>query len=245
MKAVVSMLAFGVFTTLAAAQVSPAAGVFNLDGSSVGNGYSSRNPNGVNYTVYTGITSPTNQLFLIEVAGANGDIRNFGSPSSSILPYVAAAGNVTRSVTDVAVANMAGGFDLTITVTGSGNLFPPGFASAGVGLTGAGVGLGLNLGTRGNAQLLFPNNQVTSASVTLVRASGAGTVFSLPTAFFPNSQLNSPWNGAVGVSIGNVATTANAADPFVQVIWNISTVPSAGALSVLALGGFMATRRRR
>lgn len=221
-------------------------GVFNLDGTPVtGGNYSERNPSGVSYSVYTGLTNAANQLFLIEVAGANGDLRTFGAPPSGILPYIAAAGGVTRTVTDTSVANPWGGFDMQILVTGSGNLFPAGFVGGGNPLTGAGVGLGLNLGTRGNAQLVFPNNQVDTASVSLIRADGSGIQFALPRAFFPNSQLASPWNGAVGVSIANIATAANATNPFVQVLWEIRTVPTPGITTVLALSGLIATRRRR
>jgi hypothetical protein len=132
-----------------------------------------------------------------------------------------------------------------ITVTGSGNLFPSGFTGGGSALSGAGVGLGLNLGARGNAQLAFPNNIVTDAFVSLIRADGSGQQFALSQAFFPNSATNQPWNGSVGVSIAGIAVAANNANPFVAVQWDIRTIPTPGAVAVLGMGVLVGTRRRR
>lgn len=246
MKFTFSILSlFVVAGSAAASLVSPSTNLSNLDGSDMGTGYTPRNPAGVAYTVYTGLTTASNGLVQVDTSTPNGDLRIFGAAASSINPYLAALGGITRRVSDSAVSNGLGGFDLTITITGSGNLFPSGFASGSNPLTGAGVGLGLNLGVRGNAQLVFPNNIVTNASVSLVRADGSSSGFNLPPSFFPNSQTNLPWNGAVGVSIGQIATPANDLAPFVEVVWQIRTVPTPGAVAVLALGGLIATRRRR
>jgi len=245
MKFTLSLLSLFAIAGTAAAITSPGAGLFELNGNATDTSFSPRNPAGVSYTVFTGLTNTNNQLFQIDLSTAGGDIRTFGTAASNINPYIAPAGGITRRVSDSAVSNGLGGFDLTVTVTGSGNLFPSGFTGGGLPLSGAGVGLGLNLGARGNGQLVFPNNIVTQAFVSLVRGDGTGSSFALAPAFFPNSQTNLPWNGAVGVSISGIATPANDLAPFVQVIWEIRTVPTPGAVAVLGLGGLLVARRRR
>jgi MYXO-CTERM domain-containing protein len=207
--------------------------------------YTDRTPVGVTYSVYTGIATAAGGLVIIDTGAANGDLRTFGGAASAINPYIAAVGGQTRTVSDSAVANGFGGFDLTITITGSGNLFPSGFASGGNPLTSAGVGLGLNLGAPGNSPLLFAENFVQSATLTLKRASGATSPFTLPPASFFGAPGG--WNGAIGIAVSNIAVAANETDPFTSVIWNISTsnVPAPSGAAVLALGIFAAGRRRR
>jgi MYXO-CTERM domain-containing protein len=212
-------------------------------------GYTGRTPVGVTYSVLTCIATAAGGLVQIDTSTANGDLRVFGDPASAINPYITVAGTSlqgqTRSVSDSAVANGFGGFDLTITVTGTANLFPSGLSSGGNPLTSAGVGLGLNLGARGNSALAFPENFVQSATLTLMRASGLTSAFTLPPASFFGAP--SGWTGLVGVAVSNVATAANEADPFTSVIWNISTsnVPAPAGTALLGLGLFAAGRRRR
>jgi MYXO-CTERM domain-containing protein len=219
-------------------------------------GYTGRTPVGVSYSVFTGLATGAGGLVQIDTATAGGDLRVFGGAPSLINPYVTVAGTSlsgqSRLVTDLAVANGFGGFDLTITITGaltppgtSANLFPSGLTSGGNALTGAGVGLGLNLGARGNSPLAFPENFVQSATLTLMRAGGTTSVFNLAPAVFFGAPGG--WTGAVGVSISNIAVAANEADPFTSVIWNISTsnVPAPAGTALLGLGLFAAGRRRR
>jgi len=212
-------------------------------------GYTGRTPVGISYSVFTGLATAAGGLTQIDTATAGGDVRLFGAGASAINPYVVVASTTlngqTRSVTDLAVANGVGGYDLTITVTGSANLFPSGLSSGGNALTGAGVGLGLNLGARGSGALLFAENFVQTATMTLVRASGATSPFTLtPSVFFgaPNG-----WSGVAGVSVNNIAIAANEADPYTQVVWNISTsnVPAPAGTALLGLGLFAVGRRRR
>jgi hypothetical protein len=208
--------------------------------------YTNRTPAGVTYSVYTGLVTGAGGLFQIDTTTANGDLRTFGGAPSAINPYIVMSGTSlngqTRTVSDSAVPNGLGGFDLTITVTGSGNLFPSGLTSSGNALTTAGVGLGLNLGARGNGALLFPENLVQSATLTLKRASGAPSPFSIPPG-----TLGAPggWNGVVAIGVNNIAIAANEADPYTSVIWNISTIPAPSGTALLALGLFAAARRRR
>lgn len=256
MRALATLIVSAAATCGAYAQsLVPVGQVFNLDGSALGmagsGGYQPRsNPTGVVYSVYTGLTNAANQLFLIEGANPGSDLRTFGAAPAPINPYNAAAGSVIRTVTDSAVANGGGGYDLLITITGTsptggpGNLFPSGFSGGNpvTPLTGAGVGLGLNLGALGSSPLAFPpDNFVTSASLRLVRASGASTLFNLP----PNTFFGGPgaWSGVVGISVGGGAGVTT--DPFTTVIWDIRTVPTPGAVSLLAFGGLIAARRRR
>jgi len=245
MKFAFSLLSLFAVAGSATATVSLGTGQFELDGTQIAGGYTERNPSGVSYSVYTGLTNSANQLFSIDSSTAGGDVRVFGAAPSAINPYIAVAGGVTRTVSDSSVANGLGGFDLRITVTGSGNLFPSGFTGGGSALSGAGVGLGLNMGARGNAQLAFPNNIVTVAFVSLLRADGSGQQFSLPPSFFPSSATNQPWNGAVGVAIAGIAVAANNANPFVAVQWDIRTIPTPGAVAFLGMGALVGTRRRR
>jgi hypothetical protein len=245
MKFAFSLLSLFAVAGSATATVSVGTGQFELDGTPVAGSYTERNPSGVSYSVYTGLTNPANQLFQVDASTAGGDVRVFGAAPSSINPYIAVAGGVTRTVSDSAVSNGLGGFDLRITVTGSGNLFPSGFTGGGQPLSGAGVGLGLNLGARGNGQLVFANNIVTQAFVSLLRADGSGQQFGLSQSFFPNSSSNLPWNGAVGVAIAGIAVAANDANPFVAVQWDIRTIPTPGAVAFLGMGVLVGTRRRR
>jgi MYXO-CTERM domain-containing protein len=220
-----------------------------LDGTLTPPGYSGRTPIGVTYSVFTGLATAANALVQIDTATAAGDLRTYGNAASAINPYIVVGGTSlngqTRSVTDSAVANGFGGFDLTITVTASANMFPSGLSSGGNALTGAAMGLGLNLGARGSGALLFPENFVQSATVTIVRASGASNVFALPPATFFGAPGG--WNGVVGVAIGNVAVAANETDPYTSVIWNLSTsnIPAPAGTALLGLGLFAAGRRRR
>jgi MYXO-CTERM domain-containing protein len=226
------------------ASVIPSNGVYNLDGSAVSGAYVGRTPVGVTYSVYTGVASAAGSLFLLEGAAPGSDLRTFGGAPSAINSYVASAGAITRTVSDSAVANGGGGFDLTVTVLGSGNLFPSGFTSGSTPLSSAGFGLGINLGALGSSPLLFPENFVTAATVTLIRASGAlAGPFNLPPASFFGAPAG--WNGVVGVSLGNGAAVTT--DPFTQVVWNISTsnVPAPAGTALLGLGLFAAGRRRR
>jgi MYXO-CTERM domain-containing protein len=219
-----------------------------LDGSLTPS-YNGRTPVGVSYTVFTGLATAANALTQVDTATAGGDVRLFGSATSNLNPYIVVASTTlngqTRTVSDSAVANGFGGFDLTITVTGSANLFPSGLSSGSNALSGAAVGLGLNLGARGAGALLFPENFVQSATLTLIRASGATSPFSLPPASFFGAPGG--WNGAVGIAVSNIAVAANEADPFTQVVWNISTsnVPAPAGTALLGLGLFAAGRRRR
>jgi hypothetical protein len=249
MRFVLSTLAIAALAGVAAADVTNVgnAPMYDLQGNLQSAGYTVRTPSGSTYNVYTGLTNTLNQLFLVESSATPtaDDSVTFDGVAEGINNYLTAAGGITRSVNET-ITPVGQGFDIRVTVTGSGNLFPAGFTSSGNPLSGAGVGLGITLpASLGGADPMnfSPGNFVNSATLTLVRASGAATVFGLPTAFFGGGPVN-PWNGVVGVSIGNVATAANAADPFVQVIWDIHTVP---APATLALGacGLVALRRRR
>ncbi len=229
----------------ALASIVPYSGVVGPDGRPVPWGNPIDTPNGVSYTVCTGCATTTNTIILNETGPTGGDLRTFGGPASTINPYTAAAGGITRTVTDSATLNGASGYNIRIAITGSGNLFPPNLTYQGQPLPNIGIGLGMNLGSAGNAPLWFPpENRVIGATLTFNRLSGTNPMaFDLePTGFFgaPNQ-----WLGTIGLIVTNGASSANAADPIVQVVWTITTVPTPGGFCALAAVGLFAGRRRR
>lgn len=236
----------GSVAALAEITIAPAEGMYYLDGTQV---FASRSapPNGSTYGVFTGVATPTGGLTLVEPTAPpiRTDIRttNYGGAGTLINDYIAAAGSVQRTVSESTTGG-PGAYSVSYRVDGSGELFPAGFVNgAGVALTSAGFGLGLNLpAALGGADPVNwqAGDTITSATLEILDASGGqllGGPFALPVAtFFPT---NPNWNGVFGVSLGN-ATGLGAR----SVILTLSAVPEPATLGMLVLGGLALLRRR-
>lgn len=247
-----AILACAAGAASATVTVSQANGpVITLEGIEVG-GFTPRTPAGTTYTAFTGLATPTSLLLIEPTAPAlRDDVVTFDGVSEQINDYVTGA---ARFVNESVVSNGAGGFDLTISINvfdaagAPGNMFPAGFSggSPAAPLTRGGVGLGLNLGTAlGNDPLNFVPagaDFVSAASITIFRADGTNASLALPTSFF---GAPAAWNGVVGVILNGVVAADTATTRVTGVQWNISTIPTPGAVALLGLGGLIASRRRR
>lgn len=236
--------------------VSPAdmSGVWSLSGQfTPAQVRQDRIPDGSTYGVFTGLATSTNGLVLLEDSAApvRDDVVSWDGASESINDYLTITGTglagQTRSVIETTAVGVSSSV-LTITVTGSGDLAPSGLSSGtpATALTRAAFGLGIALPPLlGNDPLLWGAGTtvpVTSMRINLIDGAGVsqtGGFSALPAAFYGNGN----WNGRVGVVFGAGSAGLNIR----TVVWEITTtkIPAPGAMSVLALGGLMAARRRR
>jgi len=208
------------------------------------------------YSVFTGLTTSTNGLVLVEsgTAPARDDLVNYDGVSEQINDYLNIAGSgalgQTRFVTESKVAAGAS-TQLSIIVTSSGDMWPSGLAISGVGLTRGAFGLGLNLGTLlGNDPLKWtptgqPGSVVTAANLLITDSAGTDTI-PLPVATFFGGATG--WSGIVGV-VFNDTTSPSGVTGFnvtrFELQLTVSKIPAPGAAAVFGLAGLVAARRRR
>lgn len=221
--------------------------MWNLDGTPVNQqAAGGRVPDGTTYTAFTGLATSSGGLVLLENGSApvRDDIVTWDGTSEAINDYITAPAT-TRTVNETTTVGVSSSV-LAVTISGSADLFPAGFAIGGTPLTRAGIGLGLNLGAAlGNDTLLWGAGAtvpVTQGRINFLDANGgslSGGFLTLPLAtFFGNGN----WNGVLGI-VFNSATGLGVRSVVLEI--TTTKIPTPGSAGLLAIGGLVAARRRR
>jgi len=206
------------------------------------------------YTVFTGLANNSNQFILTEdTTTPTQDDRvlfNFvpeainNSFDSNALP------TVVRTVTETDVAGPGSSRTLSVTVTGTGDLWPTGLATGGVPLTRGGFGIGLVLpasinGGTGSEGLAWDGATITALSMDFVDQTGPTNGVAIPLSF-----LNSPtaWNGVFGVVFSD-STSPTGVTGFNTTLIRLNVVytpvPEPTTIAcLLPLSGLVLRRRR-
>ncbi|MGH7179626.1 MAG: PEP-CTERM sorting domain-containing protein [Tepidisphaeraceae bacterium] len=208
------------------------------------------------YTMYTGVGSAVDGLFLLE-SGTTvppDDAVAFDFAPEAINTYAAFAGLTPRSVTEADVSLGGALRKMSITVSSPGDLWPAGFAGPSGPLDGGGFGVGFNLGATLNGPagpagmpLAWNGDKIISCDVDVTDAVNGTTNTGdlLPFGFLGPDPANGLWDGIFGVIF--------TPDPsFPTVVGNLTTVitlnityevPEPTALALLPLAGLFLRRR--
>lgn len=209
------------------------------------------------FSVFTGLATSSNGLVLVEsgTAPARDDLVNYDGASEQINDYINIAGTgalgQTRFVTESKV--VAGGSSLlSISITSSGDLWPSGLATGGLGLTRGAIGIGLNLGALlGNDPLKWtptgqPGSVITAAELIFTDQDGVSAPVPLnPATFFGGAA---GWSGVFGVVFSDTLSPTGVTGfntTGIRLNLTVSKIPAPGAAAVFGLAGLVAARRRR
>ncbi|MBX3364931.1 MAG: hypothetical protein KF866_09215 [Phycisphaeraceae bacterium] len=211
--------------------------VYEVPSFEFGSGSSPENPSGNSYWFIPGIGGAGG----FAASGAYVDSVFDGNPQ--VIGTDVAGSDITSSQSVSPNSGQFGIYDLTMTLSSSGELWPGGFVVGGQPATAGGLFMGSN---GGGLNLSFPGPVfVNSAIITLFNAAGgvAGGPFDI-TAFgtFTAGPLGD-WLGNFGVSFG--AGSAGAGIVSAVVSMNVFVTPTPASVAVLGLAGLAAARRRR
>lgn len=211
----------------------------------------------VNPTEFTGVVhnpghQSTQGADLVTVANGIGNTGGFALAATGLTDHtigatdeVVGGGLVSGDivVTSSMTHNGGGNYDIAITLYSSdgSDLFPSGFTVAGLAADTGGFFMGVNAG---GDPINFSDVALTnSATIEIFDSAGpAGGPFDI-SGFANFSALGGGWDGSVGVSFG--AGSAGAGINAVELLVNVTVVPAPAGLAGLALGGLVASRRRR
>jgi len=154
-----------------------------------------------------------------------------------------AGSTITSSQSVTPNSGQFGNYDLSMTLSSSGDLFPGGFSVGGSPATTGAIFMGSNAGGQ---NLAFPGPAfVNSAIVTLFDSSGGIVAGPFNVTGFANFTAgpDGDWLGNFGISFG--AGTAGAGVASAVVNMNVDVIPSPASAAVLGFAGLAAARRRR
>jgi hypothetical protein len=206
------------------------------------------------YTVFTGLANASNQFVLTEnttTPTADDRVIFNGVPELINNSFDSTATpTVVRTVTESDVAGPGSSRTMSVTVTGTGDLWPSGLASGTTSLVNGGFGIGLVLpasinGGTGSEGLAWDGATITALSMDFVDQTGPTNGVPIPLSF-----LNSPtaWNGTFGVVFSD-STSPTGVTGFNTTLIRLNVVytpvPEPTTIAcLLPLSGLVLRRRR-
>jgi hypothetical protein len=196
-----------------------------------------KNPSGNSYWFVPGIGGAGG----FAVSGTYVNSVFDGNPQ--IIGSDAAGSTITSSQTITPNSGQFGNYDLSMSLSSSGDLFPGGFNVGGQPATTGGIFMGSN---GGGLNLAFPGPAfVNSATITLFDSFGAITAGPFDVSAFAvfSAGPDGDWLGNLGISFGAGSTGAGIASAVVNM--NVDVVPTPASAAILGFAGLAAARRRR